>query len=207
MWHVERGREREIESKCWKWQKKCEIFKKSVLPIRWADQVTAACQCPNMSLHSIYRLQTRTPSEFWVNKSRIRRPLKRVALSSVAKRQFLCVPQLLSATIFPFFLLEKCKKSWEVVAAGIFVRVLLQQLGGANDPILAGLMLMHCCIGCDAQRHWCIVWWAQLMQLTLSADPTFNWAAQAHLKAAKPSSLFWLFPQTLMASFQLHWLF
>jgi len=33
-----------------------------------------------------------------------------------------------------------------------------QQLGGANDPILAGLMLMqllmHCCIeSCDAQRH------------------------------------------------------
>jgi len=28
-------------------------------------------------------------------------------------------------------------------AAGIFVRVLLQQLGGANDPILAGLLLMH----------------------------------------------------------------
>jgi len=36
--------------------------------------------------------------------------------------------------------------------------VALQQLGGANDPILAGLMLMqplmHCCIeSCDAQRH------------------------------------------------------
>jgi hypothetical protein len=28
------------------------------------------------------------------------------------------------------------------------------------------------------------------MQRTLSADPTFNWAAQAHLKAAKQSSSF-----------------
>ena len=120
--------------------------------------------------------------------------------------------------IFPTW--KKCKRQnfWEVVAVGIFVRVLLQQLGGANDPILAGLMLMHwlmnCCIECALL--WCTaplmrwmppLWCTQLMQRTLSADPTFNWAAQAHLKAAKQSSSYWLFPETLMATCQPHWLF
>ena len=127
------------------------------------------------------------------------------------------MPQLRSRH---FSNLKKCKRQnfWEVVAVGIFVRVLLQQLGGANDPILAGLMLMHwlmnCCIECALL--WCTaplmrwmppLWCTQLMQRTLSADPTFNWAAQAHLKAAKQSSSYWLFPETLMATCQPHWLF
>jgi hypothetical protein len=48
-----------------------------------------------MSKHvdpSIYRLQTRNPSEFWVNKQK-QPPLKRFALSTVAKRQFLAARQ------------------------------------------------------------------------------------------------------------------
>jgi len=102
-------------------------------------------------------LQTRNPSEFWVNKQKLPPPpLKRVTLSSAAKNNSSrlgggSVPQLRSRH---FSNLKKCKRQnfWEVVAVGIFVRVLLQQLGGANDPILAGLMLMHwlmnCCIEC-----------------------------------------------------------
>ena len=104
--------------------------------------------CQNMSTRLIYRLQTRNPSEFCVNKSD--RHEKKVTLSSVQKGNSAC----LNCSQLPsphFFSLEKSasvktfgrwwRQEW------IFVRVLLQQLGGANDPILADALA-------DALLHW-----------------------------------------------------
>ena len=228
MWHVEGERERErLEdyggnceswglqeiSFAFLWIRVCHLMRSS-------HSSLCVQTCPS---NSIYRLQTRNPSEFCVNKSRA--ATKKSGTLKCAKnsnsKQLGYVPELLSAAISPLFLREKgaSVKTFGSWWRQEFLSVCCSPAVGRGqwsypsqpDADAAADALLHWILWCTAplMRWMPPLWCTQLMQRTLSADPSFNWPAQAHLKAAKQpkNGPFWLFPETLMATFQPNWLF
>jgi len=145
----------------------CKIFKATknqfcpglrVLPIWW-DQVTAACLSKHVPPLNLSHLQTRNPSEFWVNKSHRH---KKDSHSQVCKNssQHGGVPQLLCPAISILFSLKKVSTLLRVGDGRNFCPCVAPAVGRGQwsyPSWCTGWCTVALDVpSCDAQRHWCV---------------------------------------------------